>query len=432
MHKTRKFNLSPRLLVLLVAAVIASQSAFAQAVCTVDPARELLIRDLSVVEDCTRTTWGPCPNGARANAAWTFGRLMEGLAGTTDKAALSKFVLGWLAHWEVPQVINSNVVPARPFIRQLVTDPWLQASGGTVLDMKKAPFRLLSIVARLDLRKNPSYGSLNAGEARFVFGVLDINNPQGAPLFTVILEYGLKADTCDDQKKWAQKFHALGGIPFGSTYNATLQSVTDGFTKIGSNPLKPNGSALNQLRTNEIALSFPWELREFTLQPVTASDAPIAPLKEATVKQTPANVFNGGTLVADFINEHEAEILLQQHVVPEIYQGQHFLGGSSLNQIDFWNAPGINNNNARHLFSLNTCNACHGRETNTGFLQISPRSPGSVSSISGFLSGIDVSDPVTGEIRHFNELEFRAKDLCRLLTQPCSVLATDPSTTRVE
>src|SRR4029453_7918521 len=112
---------------------------------------------------------------------------------------------------------------------------------------------------------------------------------------------------------------------------------------IGSNPLKPNGSALNQLRTNEIALASPWELREFTLQPASSNDT-VAPLREATVKQTPANVFNGAPIVADFINEHEAEILLQQHVVPEIYEGQHFLAGSSLNQIDFWNAPGINNN----------------------------------------------------------------------------------------
>jgi hypothetical protein len=437
MRKLPRSQFIPWLLVSVIATAIPSHAVFAQGTCSVDRSRELLIRDLSVVEDCTRTTWGPCLNGSKASAAWTFGRLMEGLAGTTDKTALSKFVLGWLSHWEAPQVINAHTVAARPAIRQLVTDPWLQASGGSVLDMKKAPFRLLSIVARLDLRKNPSYGSLNAGEARFVFGVVDASNPQGAPLFTVIAEYGLRADTCDEQKKWAQLFHALGGIPFGPTYNAQLQSVTDRFTKIGSNPLKPNGSALNQLRTNEIALSFPWELREFTLQPSPTSDTPVAPLRETTVKQTPANEFNGASIVADFINEHEAEILRQQHVVPEIYEGQHFLGGSSLNQIDFWNAPGINNNDARHLFSLNTCNACHGRETNTGFLQISPRSPGFVSSISGFLGGnnglgIDVPDPVTGEIRHFNELEFRAKDLCRLLTQPCSILATDPSTTRVE
>ena len=59
--------------------------------------RELLIRDLSVVEDCQRTTWGPCPIGTKVNAAWTFGRLMEGLAGTTDPATLSNFVLRWLS-----------------------------------------------------------------------------------------------------------------------------------------------------------------------------------------------------------------------------------------------------------------------------------------------------------------------------------------------
>lgn len=408
----------------------------AQADCAVDPDRELLIRDLSVVEDCQRTTWGPCPIGTKVNAAWTFGRLMEGLAGTTDPATLSSFVLRWLSHWESPQVINGHVIPARPFIRQLVTDPWLQASGGRILDMKKAPFRLLAIVARLDLRTNVSVLTGNAGEARFVFGVFDLNNPQGAPPFTVIVEYGLRAASCEEQKKWAQLFHDLGAIPFGPTYNAALQGVTDRFTKIGSDPSRLNGSALNQLRTNEIALSAPWELREFTLQKDPASETPVSPLLETTVKLTPDNGFDQTRILADFINEHEDEILAQRHVVPEIYQGQNFLAGSSLNQIDFWGAPGINNNDARHLFSLNTCNGCHGRETQTIFLQIAPRTPGSRSTISGFLggedgNGIDVSDPVSGEIRHFDELDFRVKDLCRLLTQPCPVLEADPATTRV-
>ena len=418
-----------------VATLLSAVDAPAQT-CQVDRDRELMIRDVSVVEDCQRTTWGPCPDGT-ANAAWTFGRLVEGLAGTTDPKALSTFVLKWLSQWEAPQTVNGHVVPARPTIRDMVIDPWLTASGGKVLDMKKAPLRLLAIVARLDLRQNPAYGQANAGEARFVFGVLDLRQPpEQAPSFTVILEYGLQASGCEEQKKWARQFHGLGSIPFGPTYNAKLQGITDSFTKIGAVPSKPNGSALNQLRTNEVELSFPWELREFALLPDIGNVGPTS-LRETTVKQTPDNDFNGGALVGDFINEFEAQILAHQHVVPSVYQGQNFLGGSSFNNIDFWDGIGIHNNEARHLFSLNTCNACHGAETSTGFLQVGPRTPGNVAFISGFLggedgTGIDVTDPVDGvTVRHFNDLEFRAKDLCRLLQASCSVLATDAPSNRV-
>jgi len=426
-----------RCVVLFASAVVFLFAADARSqTCQVDRDRELMIRNISVVEDCERTTWGPCPNGP-ANAAWTFGRLAEGLAGTTDPKTLSSFVLRWLSHWETPQLVNGHVVPARSTIRDMVIDPWLAASGGKVLDMKKAPLRLLAIVARLDLRQNPTYGQGNAGEARFVFGVLDLRfPPEQAPSFTVIVEYGLPAATCEEQKKWARLFHGLGSIPFGATYNATLQGITDRFTKIGSNPSKPNGSALNQLRTNEVELSFPWELREFALLPDTTNTPPV-PLRQTTVKQTPDNTFNDTQIVGDFINEFEAQILAHQHVVPNVYQGQNFLGGSSFNNIDFWNGLGIHNNEARHLFSLNTCNACHGAETSTGFLQVGPRTPGNVAFISGFLggedgTGIDVTDPVDGKtVRHFNDLEFRAKDLCRLLQASCSVLSTDAPTNRV-
>jgi hypothetical protein len=79
------------------------------------------------------------------------------------------------------------------------------------------------------------------------------------------------------------------------------------------------------------------------------------------------------------------------------------------NNIDFWSAPGITNPEARHKFSLNTCNGCHGAETQTAFLQINPRSPGQASVLSGFLSGETVSDPITGMPRRLAELSRRRK-----------------------
>jgi hypothetical protein len=77
------------------------------------------------------------------------------------------------------------------------------------------------------------------------------------------------------------------------------------------------------------------------------------------------------------------------------------------NLIDFWEAPGINNPEARHKFSLNTCDGCHGAETGTEFLHVFPRVVGEQSRISGFLNGITVEDPTTGEPRRLVELARR-------------------------
>jgi hypothetical protein len=74
-------------------------------------------------------------------------------------------------------------------------------------------------------------------------------------------------------------------------------------------------------------------------------------------------------------------------------------------------APGVNNNDARHHLSLNTCNGCHGKETNTTFVQIFPRFPGLESSLSPFLSGTTVIDPVSKVRRVFNDLKRRKLDM---------------------
>ena len=48
--------------------------------CTVNPAKELFVTDLSVVEDCFRTTWTgicPVPVAPATRGAWTFGKLIR-------------------------------------------------------------------------------------------------------------------------------------------------------------------------------------------------------------------------------------------------------------------------------------------------------------------------------------------------------------------
>jgi hypothetical protein len=88
------------------------------------------------------------------------------------------------------------------------------------------------------------------------------------------------------------------------------------------------------------------------------------------------------------------------------------------NNIDTWSTNLAVNPEARHLFSLNTCNGCHGAETDTTFLHVNPRSAGAVASLSAFMTGIDVIDPVDGvTVRRFDDLGRRAADLESLLCE---------------
>jgi hypothetical protein len=386
--------------------------------CFVRTGRELMIRDLSVVEDKLRTTFDGPADDPRTGA-WTFGRIMEQLA--ASDAAGPDMVEHVFNTWLTDQTINTFAVPAKPSMRDLVLNTWPRSPDGK-LDLKRAPLRLLAIVNRIDSR-NLAQG--HAGEGRFVFGILDPDGFQTE--FTMIFEFRLPAKTPDDVIAWANRWHALGSLPFPSeTYNAALQDITDAFSRRGSEPGRPNNSALAQFRSNEIALTNSiWELREFELSATTNQ------LEPSTVKLTPDTSFQQGSpLVASYVNQNEASILLEQHVVPEVFEGQRFLGGSSFNDLFAWTAPGINNNEARHKYSLNTCNGCHSIDENgTAFLHVFPREPGQQSSLSGFLTGITVSDPVTGAPRSLNDLGRRNTDLKQLACPAPAAAAARSATT---
>src|SRR5262249_14245687 len=196
----------------------------------------------------------------------------------------------------------------------------------------------------------------------------------------------------------------LQALPFPSEeYNQALQDITDRFSMRGALAGAPNDSALIDIRTNEISLSEDgqWQLREFHISPTTGFMQP------ATLFQTPDFSFNNSEALGRFINQNEAAILSETHEAPMSFEDKPFQAASVFNNIDFWNAPGITNPEARHKFSLNTCNGCHGAETQTFFLHINPRAAGEASQLSGFLTGIDVSDPVTGAPRRLSELARR-------------------------
>jgi hypothetical protein len=375
--------------------------------CRVSKPRELMITSTAVVDDPLRTSTAAASD-PRAGV-WTFRHLMESMAPTPADAP--RMVEEMLATFTVAQTINGFTVGPRPGMQALVLGPWPRTKAGE-LDLAQAPFTLQAIVDRFDLR---NLGNGDAGEGRFVFAF----NKAGSPVplqATMIFEFKLPAATEDDVLAWANSWHALGGLAFPSEdYNAALQAITERFAGRGARPGRPNGSAINAVRTNEIALGDNglWQLREFGLSPDTGKLAP------ATIKLTPDLGFNGSDTLAAFINANEPAILAETHTVPDTFAGLAFLAGAVFNDgFTFWQAPKLNNPEARFHFAVNTCNGCHSSETNTKFLQITPRFPGSEATLSPFLQGTTVRDPFSGVVRPLNDLARRQNDLKAIVCPP--------------
>src|SRR5439155_10720205 len=221
---------------------------------------------------------------------------------------------------------NGDTVQARPNMVNQAIQTWATASGVVAtltidasghrtltlsgpLDLDIAPYRLLAIVNRIDLgatATGPSGYSgtvtslpTTAGELRIIFGVVQ-PSPWGAGTeascgrkrFTTIFEYGVPGEGCDAVVSWAKQWTALQAMAgFTAAYKAQLEAMTQSVVVHGAAPAKGNQNAINQIRTNEIALAGPWELREFTLsveKPAAGTDTPVnGGLRRHTVAQTP-------------------------------------------------------------------------------------------------------------------------------------------------
>ena len=389
--------------------------------------RVLMITDPGVVTDPSLTIepCGAAPGGSLP--AWSFGRLMTDMAnpGLTGINP-SLFVEDWLNHWLVFQMINTFNVPARTAMQDIIDD-WRAASGGGLLDLSIAPFRLLAIVPRVDLRNTTTGGGgyggasgtnfLDAGEGRFVFAVVDPFNGgcQEMP-FTVILEYGVPLNSCTDVKQWAQDWSQLDAMSPGSlAYNNHLQNLTDVFAAAGADPSKPNHSAINQIRTNENKLDPTWELREFRL-----TDPSPSMLSQTTVANTPDFSFNNTPTVNSIVGGSSMG---------------PFLGGAAIvpTPNTFWDGNPSIPGSGRHDFSLNTCNGCHAGETDTFFVHINPAPTllPFVPLLSDFLTGTNIIDPgggsntvdpVDGTLRFFDDLDRRETDINQVAGMSCFFL----------
>lgn len=434
--------------------------------------QSLFITSPTVVLNPQRT-WDPCTGAGTQGGVWTFAHLMRQMAinsGTTAET----FVLRWLEQWLNNQTINGDVVPARTAMFNQVIQPWATASGVTAqllinssgqrfvqlsgpLNLNIAPFRLLSIINRLDLGRTASgfsgYGGsmtsqpVDAGELRFIFQVVQPNPWGGGSQatcglkpFTVIFEYGVPITGCSNVVQWARNWTMLnqfGG--FTAPYLSHLQTLTQSVVMNGVAPTKGNQSALNQIRTNENALNTRWELREFTLtdeNPPANTDTPSnGLLRKHTVAQTPDDaVFPavGSPVISNFVmNVVKPSVPLpvgplpancsSGHTVPFTFGGFNFRGGNSLVAPTHWEASGANPGNsqdvcARHQFSLNTCNGCHFGDTQTPFTHVS--TGGIPVNLSNFLTGggpglaWGVGDTQFGApVWRFADLERRWKNL---------------------
>lgn len=451
-----------------------------------DPGKTLMITDLSVVRDPTRT-FDVCGNYGNPNGAWTFKTLMTNMANSSATGVdPAVFVENWLQTWNTNATINGYPVPARTKINTKVLNAWPRIAGK--LDLDQAPMRLLAIVNRLDLRNGSMsaspYGggsarTVDAGEGRFVFGVVDRNANGGCSKmdFTVILEYRVPIRQCPAVRSYAQQWGALTGLALGSpAYNGALQAITSQFTNAGVAPGRPNGSAISQIRTNEISLANtgygggspqaartaslsadlaeaiaippigsgdPWELREFNLQADNQ-------LHLVTTKKTPHHTFRNTTALASFINSNTLAILNGTYnVTPSWVTGSTF--NFSVADSGVWNASGIVDPEARHRYSLGTCDACHGGETRyngnpsvsfplgstpeTSFVHVAPRLPNVASDLSKFLTGTgtlslpstfpknDPIQPWAVPTRNFGDLLRRKTDLASLTVASCSATA---------
>lgn len=447
------------------APALASSGGMVKATNSVNPPslfaeRVLMIRDPGVVTDPGRTV-DPCTGFGNPNGVWTFNHLITEMANQPASGIdPSVFAESWLQNWTANQTINTFPVPSRPQMQAIIKQ-WRTASGGGKLDLRKAPLRLLAIVSRVDLRRTTAGGGgyggnvsgnfLDAGEARFIFGfvlppgwtlqggysrndapIIDSNGCQALP-FSVIFEYRVPKCHCEAVRDWARNWVDLvNWVPGTPDYNDRLHRLTEQFVRANANPTRPNGSAIGQIRSNEIALAAPWQLREFQLTQFPWSFA-----NETTTADTAFDGFNNGPLFGNWVLTQIVPALAGPNFDQPVPGVPLFFGGNFLGARPevpgpgfFWNGAGLNlanlpENWGRHRASLNACNGCHAGETNTIFVHVDPSSPVLPAGLSGFLTGITVNDPAFGApARTFNDLARREIDIQQVANMGCFEFAT--------
>jgi len=304
---------------------------------TIDAYRELLVIDPSVLGD------GRAKNDD-ADGAWSFRARLDEIAGT---AHAGDAALAWLEQWRDVTSVGTDGAPVtpRPAVDDVLVAPWRAASSpdcnAAGLDPTKAPFRLLAIANRIDLRDDPAACVGAAGELRFVYTALDAS---GAALpMTVIFE--VPYPKTRSPHDWAAAWHALGALPFGAKYNDALEALTRSVTDAVD-------ARTVHVRTNESALGDGWEMREFA----ASGDGS---LDEVAIDTTPRDDLDGASSLGAWVAGDADAVASGAWVLPSAMRA----GAASIPSASFrWSVTGASSSLGR-AFSAGTCNGCHGGET---------------------------------------------------------------------
>lgn len=380
--------------------------------------KSLLVTDLHVLQDQART-WDPAmPNAGNPQGEWTFHHLVSGLA--NGHLETGRLVRLWLETLTVPQPMGAHTAAPRDADRvQAILDHWPKISGSaTLLDTQKAPFRLLAIVNRFDLRESTAYGggSGSRAELRFVFCYVaqpgEENQGMGQE-FYAIFEYGVPLAGFSRVHQYALNWAKLSrpGLSEAS-FRDEVAAITGPIVAAGASPARPNGSNLNQLRTSDLHfadrdLNPAWEMREFRLMNGAHH------LKPVIVAKTPEPaVFNNtdaAKAMRKWIHQREAKVIAGNYTLPrrldiDPSRAEHYVfprAASSLHdsrvnllplELGQPCAPA-----ARLAFIKNTCVGCHSTFTHTETLEaetgwnfmftphVSARNAGALPTLSQFL-----------------------------------------------
>ena len=441
----------------------------------IDKPKSLWIADLRVVEDPART-YNIVEGTGNPLGVWTFGHVMKNMAGGLDQNSspeqvekVRNFLKTWVIGEQASYSLNGFTTHNRSHSHwfRFIIKPWLskaiglpQSISNTTITAQNweghwanvninhllinSPFKLSAIVNRMDLRGNGGYsGSLsNSGETRFVYSLISaynygIDNNQnnaGMPPFhinisgsgqvpsldwqgmNVILEYGnVESEKCNVKQR-ARDWMNLSDLNMDEgldEYLSALELLTNTVTDVGAKPGNPNGSAINQVRSNEKLLaeliggpdptgwsSANWQLRQFELnEQGWLVNAPVTNVpydnNNFTHNTDDFDTPTSSTELIDWIygvnqSPNFVRVAHGNHNLPtELLQPVSEMKGELLHYfgLDFWNdgmKPSVFNKETyngesserektiRRQISLNTCAGCHGAETKTFFTMVRP------------------------------------------------------------
>jgi hypothetical protein len=359
----------------------------------------LIVIDADTIE-------GPLASNTDADAPLSFRAQMQWLAG--DREPID-FTRAWIESWETVTAVGPAQAPVvpRPAARGLLLDPWSEASSGSAYpspsvlpSWSAAPFRLIAIVNRVDLARDPC---ATGGEIRYVYAAIDPVTGSALDM-TAILEVPYPGTR--PASEWARAWSDLGAIPAGAARAAALERLARD-VHVEADPLRA------RLLTSEIALASEespgWEMREFHLQiePIEGAEGQQLTLVQAPLDHTPRADVDAARL-SEHVLTHADAIRGSGVQLPEDMQA----GAAPLVSPDFrWRVLGVSES-LRRAFSLQTCNGCHGGDAEAlPFQHITPLSAEGISArVSRFLYDPDAES---------DELRRRAERLDLLLQSAC-------------